>query len=187
MQLASYDTYNEINFSNNSAVGVILEYMGDADTIDDILQTEQLKQRFAINYSNAKKEMFLQNNLIDFKFCIFNNSIFKTTDALSRNTYQAPTNFIRFLKNDKERNNALKIAKSNSKGMESIFFGNFDYIGYVKDSHPDIKIPNPFYTMVACKLLRTMKVFKDNLSPQDEALLIQKSVSALQELKSSYF
>jgi hypothetical protein len=41
--------------------------------------------------------------------------------------------------------------------------------------------------MVACKLLRTMKVFKDNLSPQDEALLIQKSVSALQELKSSYF
>ena len=185
MQPNSYDSYSDINKSNNSAVAIILEYM-EQETLDDIFQTSHLKNQFARNYSETKKELFSQSNNIDFKFCTFQNLIIKTLDAQEQTTYQAPTNFIRFLRNDKRKNNQMIISKSNSEGIQSLYSGNFYYIGYVKDSNPEIQIPDDFMVMLASSMLTSKKIFTDRLSPIDLRNLNIKYLTALARLKDSY-
>lgn len=181
----SYDSYQDINKSNNSAVAIILSYIGLED-IDELCQTEQLKSNFARNYSTIKRNLFNFDNQIDFKFCIFENKPIQITDTQGNITYSPPTNFIRFLRNDKGRNNVMILARSNSTGMANIFNGNFPYIGYVKDSNPDIQIPFDFHDMVAYRMLRSDKMFTDRITQIDISNINIKFLEALQRLKESY-
>lgn len=49
----SYDSYNDIDQSNNSAVAIILEYMNHED-INDLLPSSRLQSDFARNYSERE-------------------------------------------------------------------------------------------------------------------------------------
>lgn len=181
----SFDSYNDINQTDYSVVAIVLEYMG-IETLDDIFQTPFLQNQFARNYSTAKRELFTFYNQIDFKFCVYKGTSIKTTDSQDNVTYYSPTNWIRFLHNDKWLNNNFILAKNRSDFWQSLYQQEFYYIGYVKDSNPDIKIPFDFMEIVACTLLTSKKTFTDGLSIIDLQNLNYRYIQALQRLKDSY-
>lgn len=181
-----YDTYNDIDKSFNSSIGIILEYINE-DDLTNLCQTEIEQNRFANEYSKIKQELFSYYGLLDFKFCTFKNKPLKLTNSKGEVSYQAPTNFIRFLKDDKKRNNLMILSKSNSEGMQSLYGEEFYYIGYIKDTNTEISIPQTFKEMVACQMLRSSVMFIDRINNPAYLLNInQRQTKALQVLKDSY-
>lgn len=148
MQFNHYDTYNEINKNEYSAVSLI-KYALELDNLEDLFYNDAEQRKFAQQYSTLKKSILAEVNF-DFCFAIYNNASFIEKKEASGNLlYIRPSNFIRYTKNYSFLNNT----------QNNMLYNGFSYIGYVKDTNSieSRNIPYEFYELLACRFLRLRK------------------------------
>lgn len=139
------DTWADINSGAGSALGIILEELNHTKK-GNFAQSIPRQEGFANSYSAAKREVFLQMGNYDFNFCIYEDTMKKSTNSNGETIYEYPSNFLRFLLTDTYNKN-----KQIRKDDLSTFSYPFKYIGYTKDSNTltNNAIPNEANRMIA--------------------------------------